>query len=177
MPHDDQPAAPAALVAAKAKRALNAGRTWSAERWRTFRAESPYLQGRVALVGAYVVVALLTLALVPPRSDPWHVRQVRLDWGIGFKTAIEFENVRDGNVGSVVVEVHGQTVEFDGRKRDGTWRTHPVPVAEGQPVRITSDDLFDDNGGHPEAALLIDDVRIIDDHTRERWRAQPRPEP
>ena len=176
MPHDDEPAAPAALVVQKAQSALVATGTWSAERWRTFRAESPYFQGRVALVAAYVVVVVLTVLLVPPRSDPWRVRQVRFDWGLSFKTAVEVTNVREGNVGDVVIEVHGDSVEFDGQKRSGTWRSKPTPLVEGKPLRVTCDDLTDESGGHPEAPLLVDDVRIFDDHTRERWRAQPPPE-
>jgi len=53
--------------AALQTRAREAG-PWALERWGAFRAESPYFQAKVGLVGPYCVIVVLTAFLPPRRS-------------------------------------------------------------------------------------------------------------
>lgn len=133
------------------------------ERWGQFRAESPYFQAKVGLVGAYVVVVALTLALAPPDADPWVCREERLSFGLAFKTAVEITNVDNGDLEDVVVEVKGTGIEYDGRRVPGTWRTKPLTLVEGLKTKLLTEQLFDARGVSPPYSLEVDLVTVLDD--------------
>lgn len=152
-----------AALLRRARQGADDARVWLLDRWSRFRAESPYFQGKVGLVAAYVVVVVLTLVLAPPEAAPWICREERLSFGLAFKTAIEITNVDNGDIEDAVVEVKGVGIEYDGRKVPGTWRTKPLTLVEGLKTKVLTEQLFDARGVSPPYSLDVELVTIRDE--------------
>lgn len=153
----------------------NKAKLLTRERWRAFRAESPYFQAKVGMVALYVVVVLLTVILAPPSAAPWKIEQKRIPFGLAFKTAVEITNVSNGDLADAVVEVRGKGIEFDGREIPGTWRTKPLVILEGLPTKIQTEQLLDDKGLSPPYSLVVEVVTVYDDDKDVLIRANPAP--
>ena len=133
------------------------------EKWRDFREESPYFQAKFALVGAWLVISVLTIAIVPPDTIPFVVEQQTYSFGLGTRTSLNILNVDGGDLDEAVVEVTGTLTDFDGKKTAGMWRTKQLIIAEGPKTTLGMDQFTNDKGEIPNAQVQIDLVRILDD--------------
>ena len=138
-------------------------KTFVLEKWRDFREESPYLQAKFALVGAWIVVAVVTIAMVKPAIIPFVVEQQTYSFGLATRTSLNILNVDGGDLDEAVVEITGTLTDFDGRRTSGVWRTKQVIIAEGPKSTFGMDQFSNDKGEVPNAQVQIDNVRILDD--------------
>ena len=165
------PMSDAPKVRAKLRQAL----LWVQAKWAGFRAESTYTQARVGLVAAWIAVSILTVLIAPPAVQPWRVTQVRLSFGLAFKTALEIENANAGDQHDVTVEVTGRAIEFDGKETPGVWHTDKldIPQARGAKVRILPEQLKGRKGAPSSYSLIIENVRILDDDGDPLYATRP----
>lgn len=137
--------------------------TFVLSKWRDFREESPYFQAKFALVGAWVVVSLFTVAIVPPPTIPFVVEQQVFSFGLSQKTALLIFNADGGDLDAAVVEITGTVTDYAGRKTSGTWRTKPVIIAEGLKTTLSTESFSNDKGENPAYEINVENVRILDD--------------
>ncbi len=142
---------------------LNKAKTFALEKWRDFREESPYFQAKFALVGIWVVVGIVTIAVVPPDTIPFVIEQQTYSFGLGTRTSLNILNVDGGDLDEAVVEVSGTLTDFDGKKTSGVWRTKQLVIAEGPKTTLGMDQFKNDKGEIPNAQMQIANVRILDD--------------
>lgn len=138
-------------------------KTFALEKWRDFREESPYFQAKFALVGAWILVSVVTIAVVRPDTIPFVVEQQTHSFGLSTRTTLLILNVDGGDLDEAVVEIGGTLTDFDGKKTMGIWRTKQVVLAEGLKATFEMDTFANDKGEVPNAQVQIDNVRVFDD--------------
>lgn len=142
------------------------------DRWRAFREESPYFQAKVGLVGAWLLVSLLTFLIAPPSPVAFFVEQRVLSFGLAEKTALVIFNRAGGDLDTAVVTVTGTQTDFDGRQASGTWATKTIAVPQGLKTTLSTESFFDGKGINPSYQLKINHVLITDDGD-EVWSGPP----
>jgi hypothetical protein len=146
-----------------ALRTANQGKQALLDRWQALREKSPYFQAKVGLVGAWLVVALLTILIAPPSPIEFIVEQKTISFGLAEKTNLVIFNQGGGDLDKAVVIVEGVQTDFDGKKASGSWRTKPIAVPQGLKTTLSTESFFDDKGANPGYQLQITDVVNDDD--------------
>jgi hypothetical protein len=146
-----------------AKASLQRGSGFALSKWQAFREESPYFQAKVAMVGAWVLISVATIALAPPDAEPFIVEQKAINFGLSSKTTLIILNQDGGDIDEAVVEVSGATIDFDGKETRGVWKTKPTVLPESLKTTLSTESFFDANGLNPGYQLRVDTVRILDD--------------
>ncbi|MFZ9889079.1 MAG: hypothetical protein ACO3JL_16400, partial [Myxococcota bacterium] len=138
------------------------GKGATQEMWVDFRRNTVYLQLKVGLVAAYVVVVLLTVLLAPPSPTTFRANTGSLAWGVGKRTYLELENHDEGDIENAVVEVHGTVVSFDGTQKQGPWTVALPQLDEGEKIRFWPEQMRAADATPAGNNLQIDRIRILD---------------
>lgn len=130
------------------------GREAALNFWDDFKRQTPHFKQRVAVVGGYAGLVLLTLIVAPVAgvSNPIDavVKATSLPWGVRNKTVIELLNDSGDVYKNLVVVVEGTEVVSEGAAaRSGRWKYTALSLKEKGRMQIEAKNLIDENGQHP----------------------------
>ena len=115
-------------------------------RWSDLRARSVFYQARVALLAVYALVVITTLIVAPPLVEDFEMSWDQVSFGASSVTYVDFQNNDLGTLKDVTVEVRGEGVEFDGRRKKNVWTGVIRKLPEGDRTQIKPEMLKDSAG-------------------------------
>lgn len=130
-----------------------------------FKRQTKHFKQRVAVVGGYAALVLLTLLVAPVGavSNPIDavVKATSLPWGMRNKTVIELYNDSGDDYENLVVFVEGTEVLGEGAApRPGRWKYTTLKLKEKGRLQIEAKNLMDASGLHPAPDFMPSAIEV-----------------
>ena len=146
---------------------LDAAREFGLRVLEDFKEQTRFFKMRTAIVGTYLLVALLSVVLIPPAGErnplDARVRVDMLSFGARGKTVVEVTNEGRG-WDDAAITIAGRCVR-NGMPISGTWTLHER-FLRGQTRALYPENFRDAQGFRPEIDVEVDSVTIEVNGTR-----------